>query len=96
MRYGVRTELTGMSQEQYDSLHPQLAAMADDSSGLIVHIAGPTPGGWQVLEVWESKADHERFMQKAMTLMPPGAPMPSVQDFEVYTCETYGPPSRPS
>jgi hypothetical protein len=88
MRYGVRTELAGVSREQYDAMHAQFTALTDDTDRIIVHAAGPTAGGWYVLEVWESKADCERFLQKVLPLIPPGAPRPSVEEFEVYTCQT--------
>jgi hypothetical protein len=88
MRYGIRTELTGVSQEQYDALHAQFTAIMDDTDRIVLHVSGPTAGGWSVFEVWESKADYERFMQKALPLLPPGAPRPSMQEFEVYTCQT--------
>jgi hypothetical protein len=71
MRYGIRTELTGVSQEQYDALHEQFKAITDDTDRIVVHVSGPTAGGWYVFEVWESKADYERFMQKALPLLPP-------------------------
>ena len=88
MRYGIRTELTGASREQYDALHEQFKAITDDTDRIVVHVSGPTADGWYVFEVWESKADYERFMQKALPLLPPGAPRPSIQEFEVYTCQT--------
>jgi hypothetical protein len=54
MRYGIRMKLPGVTQEQYDVLHAQLAQIGADSAGFIAHIAGPTQGGWYVTEVWES------------------------------------------
>ena len=33
--------------------------------GLIGHMAGPTPQGWGVVDVWESQADFDRFMRDA-------------------------------
>jgi hypothetical protein len=87
MRYGVRTELAGVSQQQYEAMHRQFSTLADDSDGLLVHVSGPASDGWYVLEVWESKADAERFMQKARALIPPDAPRPRIEEFEVFNCE---------
>jgi len=29
--------------------------------GLLAHIAGPMPGGWRVIDVWQSRAAFNRF-----------------------------------
>src|SRR5438128_668848 len=88
MRYGFRMELIGVTQEQYDAMHAQLAPIGADADGFIAHIAGPTQGGWHVIEVWESKADFERFAQRVAELMPPDAPRPHIEEFEVYSRQT--------
>ena len=73
-----------------DVLHAQLAPLGADAEGFVAHIAGPTPGGWYVTEVWESKAQMERFMQMAMSQLPTSeAVQPSaVEEFEVYSRQT--------
>jgi hypothetical protein len=59
--------------------------------GAIAHMAGPTNDGWYILEIWESKADHDRFIrEEVLPLMPPNAPMPATQEFEVHTFEAAG------
>ena len=90
MRYGVRMEMPGVTQDQYDAMHAQLAPLGAEAEGFVAHIAGPTQGGWYVMEVWESKADWERFIQnKVVPLMPPGAPTPRVvEEFDVYSRQT--------
>jgi hypothetical protein len=90
MRYGVRMEMAGVTQEQYDAMHAQLAPLGAEAAGFVAHIAGPTQAGWYVMEMWESKADWERFIQeRVVPLMPPGAPRPQVvQEFEVYSRQT--------
>ena len=89
MRYGYRVDMPGVTQEQYDALHAQIGAAAGDMPGLLVHIAGPTEGGWYVTEVWASKADFDAFMaQMAPMLASPGAPPMHIQEFTVYNCET--------
>jgi quinol monooxygenase YgiN len=90
MRYGVKFEMPGVTQEQYDALHAQIAPLGADATGFVAHISGPSQGGWYVIEVWESKADLERFIQeKVAPMMAPGAPMPKVvEEFEVYSRQT--------
>jgi len=36
--------------------------------GQMYHFAGPTPGGWLVVAVWDSKKSYDHFM--STTLMP--------------------------
>jgi hypothetical protein len=32
--------------------------------GILAHIAGPVPGGWRVVDVWQSRAAFNRFGKK--------------------------------
>lgn len=32
--------------------------------GLLAHIAGPVPGGWRVVDVWQSRAAFNKFGKK--------------------------------
>jgi hypothetical protein len=32
--------------------------------GVLAHIAGPMPGGWRVIDVWQSRAAFNRFNKK--------------------------------
>jgi hypothetical protein len=90
MRYGYRVEMPGVTQEQYDGLHAQIASIIGGiPHGLLVHIAGPIEGGWYVTEVWASKADCDQFMAKmAPMFSSPDAPPMNIQEFSVYNCET--------
>ena len=89
MRYGYRVEMPGVTQQQYDGLHAHITSVAGNSPGLLVHIAGPTEGGWYVTEVWASKGDFDRFMaQMAPMFSSAGAPPMNIQEFTVYNCET--------
>ena len=31
---------------------------------MLSHVAGPTPNGWRVVDVWETKEQFERFAQE--------------------------------
>jgi len=37
--------------------------------GLLMHAAGPIPGGWRVIDVWQSRAALNRFGKKLMPVM---------------------------
>jgi hypothetical protein len=89
MRYGIRMEWAGVTQEQYDAMHRTFGPLAGGAEGFVAHIAGPTEGGWYMTEVWESKADHQRFMQEqVMPKLPPDAQPPRIEEFDVYSRQT--------
>jgi hypothetical protein len=90
MRYGVRMEFPGLTQEQYDGMHAIAMSQADAATGFVAHLAGPTANGWYILEVWDSKEDQQRFTQMIMSKMPPGGPQPHVEEFQVYSWQTSG------
>ncbi len=61
-------EFEGVGNEQYEAVNSRLgidmgSGRGDWPAGLLTHIAGPKPGGWVVLEVWDSQQSQERFMQ---------------------------------
>jgi hypothetical protein len=58
----VLFECPGVTQAQYDEALKKVTggragkALADWSApGLLSHVAGPTPNGWRVVDVWEPK-----------------------------------------
>ena len=70
----VLFECPGMTQAHYDEALKKVTggragkALADWSApGLLSHVAGPTPNGWRVVDVWESEAELMKF---AGVLMP--------------------------
>lgn len=85
MAIAVVIDYEGASADQYDALVREMGIVGQPASaiaGLILHAAGPTAGGWRVVDVWESEEELERFRQDR--LMPaaekvPGIPRPQVQ-----------------
>jgi hypothetical protein len=74
MAIGVLFECPGATQAQYDAAARKLTnggtlkTLSDwPVKGLLSHVAGPTPNGWRVMDVWESEADLNKF---AAVLMP--------------------------
>ncbi len=37
--------------------------------GVLAHIAGPMPGGWRVIDVWQSRAAFNRFGKKLQPVL---------------------------
>ena len=66
----VLFECPGMTQAHYDTAAKRLtnggtlrslANWPAEAKGLLSHVAGPTPNGWLVVDVWESEADLMKF-----------------------------------
>jgi hypothetical protein len=58
--YGVITTVPAPV-EMYDGMHAEMTRRAGTSvDGLLVHVGRATTDGFEVLEVWESKEQHDR------------------------------------
>jgi hypothetical protein len=71
-------DFPGVTSQQYDELcrhlnqGQPLTSLADfHRAGYLVisHVAGPTPDGWRVVDVWESEEALGRFRQKLTPLL---------------------------
>jgi hypothetical protein len=70
--------------EMYDRVNAQADVVASPPDGLLCHCAGEVDGEWQIVDVWESREDAERFdeqrlgpaLEKVLGVRPP-APPPS-------------------
>jgi hypothetical protein len=64
------------------------------AKGFIIHTNGSVPGGWRVVEVWQSQADFEAWFEASVKpAFPEGGPMPSIafeELNEVVTCSGAG------
>jgi hypothetical protein len=49
----------GMDEATYDQVSAQLAPLVRQQPGFIMHVAYPSPGGFSVGEVWESRGQYE-------------------------------------
>jgi hypothetical protein len=68
MPVGLILEFNGQDQEQYDTIARHLridmaTGVGDWPDGLLSHAAGATEAGWMVMEVWDSRPAHQRFME---------------------------------
>ncbi len=50
-----------MGAEQYDSVNEKLNMAGEAPEGLILHCAGELDGRFQVFDIWETRAHHDRF-----------------------------------
>jgi hypothetical protein len=72
MAIGVLFEIPGGTKEQYEEMNQKMFGDEDPSpdviKGCLVHTAGPSQNGWRIFDVWETRADFDRFMNE--TVMP--------------------------
>jgi hypothetical protein len=67
MAIGMLQSWEGFTKEMYDGITEQMFGHKpmreeDSPDGLIVHSAGPSPGGWYVYDIWESREAFDGFM----------------------------------
>jgi hypothetical protein len=66
MAVGLIFDGVGVSQAQYEQVRNQVAPDNKAAPGLLYHAAGPTEGGFCVIEVWESEEILGRFFDEQL------------------------------
>jgi hypothetical protein len=86
MAVAMVLEWPGVSAEQYDAVIEDLDLGGKTYQGGIFHVAGPTDDGWRVVDVWESQAAFDTFLQQklGMVLQKHGLQPPQVQTWPVH------------
>ncbi|MGX1471335.1 UNVERIFIED_CONTAM: hypothetical protein RKD50_000143 [Streptomyces canus] len=79
---------TDWNQELYQATIDRIIPDPNDlPSGLIAHYAAPGEGGgWQVVDVWESAEQHDRFIRERVM---PAAQELNAPPFETKVTELY-------
>ena len=62
----MRADLPGITSEQFEALFAPIIAQLQTFPGFISNASGPVSGGYQVTEVWESQASHERWVREVI------------------------------
>jgi len=60
----VRMTAAGMDAAAYDQASAQLADLVRKQPGFMMHVAYPSPGGFSVGEVWESRGQFETWFNE--------------------------------
>jgi hypothetical protein len=88
MAIALVIEFPGVRREQYDNVMKELRLdeTSETPQGMILHLAGPTEDGWQVVDVWETRADFDRFLDRDLgrALKNASIGTPRVREFSVY------------
>lgn len=67
MTWGVTVDVPAPV-DLYDAMHATLLRRTGASvEGLLVHVARATGDGFQVIEVWESRRDYDRYVEDVVT-----------------------------
>jgi hypothetical protein len=97
MAIGMIMEFDGFQPENYDAVSKEIDWPANWPDGLTFHVAGKSGDGMRLVEIWDSRDQHERWMEE--TILPaiqkvaaehsrPAGPPPRFTEFEVHAQET--------
>jgi heme-degrading monooxygenase HmoA len=62
----------GMDAATYDQASNQLAGLVKKQPGFMLHVAYPSPGGFSVGEVWQSRGQFETWFNESVKPNVPG------------------------
>jgi hypothetical protein len=67
-------EQPNLDEGTYAALLEQLMPLLRSATGFVSHAGGPSPaGGTRIIEIWESEADSQRFLDEILKPnLPPG------------------------
>ena len=63
MAIGMIFDAKGVTQDKYEQVRDEVGLAKGLPHGMLYHVAGPTDGGWSVVEIWESAADAQAFLE---------------------------------
>jgi quinol monooxygenase YgiN len=66
MAIAIVFEGLGVTRAQYDQVLKDVSPDNRPPTGMPYHVAGPTEGGWRVVEVWESREAAQRFFEETL------------------------------
>jgi hypothetical protein len=62
--YGVMQDMPSVTEADYRLVEQHLGP--DRPAGLVAHVAGPTPEGWRVINIWRDEDDFRRFRSERL------------------------------
>ena len=90
MAIAVLYEIPGMSQAQYDKIIELLQRGGIRAQGRTYHVAGPTEGGFRVLDVFDSQGAFDAFVQEKLgpIMQEAQVPPPQIQAWPIHNMLT--------
>jgi uncharacterized protein YeaC (DUF1315 family) len=93
---GIIMEFEGFQPENYDAVAQEIGWPGNWPEGLTFHVAGQSADGMRLVEIWDSRDQHDRWMQE--TIQPAiqkvagevasSAPPPRFTEFAVHAQQT--------
>ena len=69
----VSVKVKNQTQEGYDGVLTAVRESVKKAPGFIMHCSHPVEDGWQLTEVWNSKAESDQwFAKNVVPFLPPG------------------------
>lgn len=64
----------------------ELQLLGQLPAGELLHVAGPTPSGWRIFDIWETRADFDRFVEAKLgaALTKVGVTEPQLAEFPIH------------
>jgi hypothetical protein len=82
----------GVGTQMYDGVNAEMGVEDNPPEGMIFHWAGEVDGKWTVINIWEGRADYDRFreetlfpaIEKVSGMNPAEGPQPTTSEFPVH------------
>ena len=72
-------DVPGMTSEVYRQAIDQVRAPLTAAQGFVAHAGTPTPDGFRVTEIWETREDCTRFLESTIIPMAQAVGLPPLQ-----------------
>jgi quinol monooxygenase YgiN len=66
MSIGLVFEAPTLTEAQYDQVAKEVFPGNKMPTGMLYHVAGSSPTGWRVIEVWNSQASADLFLKEKL------------------------------
>jgi hypothetical protein len=66
MAIAVIVEIAGATAEQYDAIVAEMKLTSWPPPHNLFHVAGPSEGGWRVVDIWDSAEAFEAFAREQL------------------------------
>ncbi len=75
----MELDVPGMTTEHYDASQQEAGVKVRSAQGFIAHAAGPTANGFQMIEIWASEDDWNRWLTGTIIPMAQQMGMPPLE-----------------
>jgi len=76
----VRMTAGGMDEATYDQVSEHLTPAMKQQAGFVMHVAYPTPDGFYVAEIWESRGHFDTWFNESVKPNVPAEIQPEITE----------------